>query len=189
MVAILKNFRPQELWLGIQPPSRSLDDVIAIARMLQVRIVRHWEGDQFAFGDATVDVFYPPQNAFVWDKPRNNDSMVLRVTSGNASVLLEGDAQKQVERQVAALHHPRADLLKVGHHGSANATTEELVSSVKPRFAVISVGEANLFGLPRRDTLARLQAAGVRVFRTDLDGAVSFYLDGLSVTASVAVLQ
>jgi competence protein ComEC len=186
MPAILKSFRPKELWLGIQPPSRALDEVIAIAEALHVRIVRHWEGDQFAFGDATVEVLYPPQNAFVWDKPRNNDSMVLLVSSGDASVLLEGDAEKQVERRVAALHHPRADLLKVGHHGSANATTEQLVSTAKPRFAVISVGAANSFGLPRRETLQRLQEAGVRVFRTDLDGAVTFYLDGASAKAFAA---
>ena len=73
-------------------------------------------------------------------------------------VLLEGDAQKQGERHVAALHHPTADLLRVGHHGSANATTPELLESAKPRFAVISVGSRNLFGLPRIEVLARLQS-------------------------------
>jgi competence protein ComEC len=80
-------------------------------------------------------------------------------------------------------------LLKVGHHGSANATTPELLASAKPEFAVISVGLGNSFGLPRAETLDRLTAAGIRVYRTDLDGAVSFYLDGRSVTPSVAGLQ
>jgi competence protein ComEC len=189
MIAVLKNFRPKELWLGVQPPSRALDEVIATADALHVKIVRHWEGDQFAFGGTTVEVLYPPRNAFVWDKPRNNDSMVLRVSYGAASVLLEGDAEKQVERRVAALHRPSADLLKVGHHGSANATTDELVTSTKPKAAVISVGAGNSFGLPRLETLQRLHAAGARVYRTDLDGAVTFYLDGRSVTASAAALQ
>jgi competence protein ComEC len=189
MVAVLKNFRPKELWVGLQPPSRTLENVIATALALDVKIVHRWEGDSFSFGDTTVEVLYPPQNAFVWQKPRNNDSMVLRVSARSASVLLEGDAEKQVERRVAELHHPTADLLKVGHHGSTNATTAELVSSVKPRFAVISVGAGNSFGLPRQETLQRLQAAGTRVYRTDLDGAVSFYLDGRSVTASAAALQ
>jgi len=111
------------------------------------------------------------------------------VSYRESSVLLEGDAEKRVERRVAALHHPSANLLKVGHHGSANATTPELLSSAKPQFAIISVGSTNSFGLPRPETLARLAAAGARVYRTDLDGAVSFYLDGRSVTASVAALQ
>ena len=122
-------------------------------------------------------------------KPENNDSMVLRVSYRESSVLLEGDAEKRVERRVAALHHPSATLLKVGHHGSANATTPELVACARPQFAIISVGLGNSFGLPRLETLARLEEAGTRVYRTDLDGAVSFYLDGHSVTASVAALQ
>jgi competence protein ComEC len=115
--------------------------------------------------------------------------MVLRVSYANSSVLLEGDAEKQVERRVAALHHPSANLIKVGHHGSNNATTPELVASAKPQFAIISVGSGNSFGLPRTEVLGRLANAGARVYRTDLDGAVTFYLDGHSVTPSVAALQ
>jgi competence protein ComEC len=114
---------------------------------------------------------------------------VLQERYGESSVLLEGDAEKTVERRIAALHHPHANLLKVGHHGSNNATTEELVTSAHPQWAIISVGTGNSFHLPRMKTLARLANAGARVYRTDLDGAVSFYLDGHSVTASVAYLQ
>ena len=115
--------------------------------------------------------------------------MVLRVSYGDSSVLLEGDAEKQVERRMAALHHPSANSDQVGHHGSANATTPELVAAAKPQFAIISVGSGNSFGLPRIEILGRLANAGARVYRTDLDGAVTFYLDGHSVTPSVAALQ
>jgi len=104
------------------------------------------------------------------------------VSYGQTSVLLEGDAEKAVERRIAALHHPHADLLKVGHHGSATSTTPEILQSVRPSYGVISVGLHTSFGLPKADVLARLQAAGVRVYRTDLDGAVTFYLDGKTVT-------
>ncbi len=188
IISVLRNFKPSELWIGLEPPSSALDAVLATAKTLNVRIVRHWEGDQFDFGGVTVQVLYPPRDAFVWEKPRNNDSMVLRINYGDTSVLLEGDAEKQVERRIAALHHPRANLLKVGHHGSTNATTAELVASVQPQFAVISVGAGNSFGLPRLDTLARLGAVGARVYRTDLNGAVSFYLDGHSITPATAAL-
>lgn len=106
----------------------------------------------------------------------------------NSSVLLEGDAEKKAESHIA-LNHPGANLLKVGHHGSAKATTAELVTAVKPAFAVISVGSGNSFGLPRLETLGRLAEAGTHVYRTDLDGAITFYLDGHSVTASAAARQ
>ena len=189
MTTVLKNFRPKELWVGVVPPSLSLEKVIATAEALGTKVVRRWEGDEFDFGGATVSVLFPPRDWPVGSKPQNNDSLVLRVNYGDSSVLLEGDAEKTVERRVAALHHPTANLLKVGHHGSANASAPELIAAAKPGFAVISVGSRNPFGLPRRETLGRLEEAGARVYRTDLDGAVTFYLDGHSVTASVAALQ
>jgi competence protein ComEC len=189
MIAVLKNFRPKELWVGLLPPSDALKNVVTTAEALGVKVVRHWEGDDFTLGGARVQVLFPPRDWFVGAKPQNNDSLVMRVSFVGSSVLLEGDAEKQVERRVAALHHPMANLLKVGHHGSANATTPELLATAKPQFAIISVGSGNSFGLPRTDVLGRLADAGAKVYRTDMDGAVTFYLDGHSVTPSVAALQ
>jgi competence protein ComEC len=189
MIAVLTNFRPKELWIGLLPPSQALENVVATAQSLGVKVVRHWEGDEFDYGGTTVRVLFPPRDWFVSSKPINNDSMVLQVNFGASSVLLEGDAEKQIERRIAALHHPSANLVKVGHHGSNNATTPELLASASPQFAVISVGSGNSFGLPRAEVLNRLADARARVYRTDLDGAVTFYLDGHSVTPSVAALQ
>ena len=133
-------------------------------------------------------MLFPPSDRQAGRRPENNDSMILSVRYGDSSLLLEGDAEKQVERRVAALHHPKVDVLRVGHHGSNNATTPELLDAAQPTFAVISVGFRNSFGLPRREVLQRLQDSRARVYRTDLDGAVTFYLDGHSVTSAVAVL-
>ena len=189
MSSVLRNFKPKELWVGVIPPSQGLDNVLKTAQALGVKIVRHWEGDEFEFAGSHVSILFPPSDLAIGDRPRNNDSMVMRVSYQDSSILLEGDAEKQVERRIAALHHPTASLLKVGHHGSTNATTEELVDAAKPQYAVISVGSGNSFGLPRRETLSRLQEAGARVYRTDLHGAVTFYLDGHTVTPSPATVR
>lgn len=189
MIAVLKNFRPAELWVGLEPPSTLLNNIVSTANGLNIKVVRRWEGDQFQFGSAEFKVLYPARDAELGDKPRNNDSMILHASYKGSSVLLEGDAEKRVERYVTAMHHPAATLLKVGHHGSSNATTPEFMNSVRPKFAIISVGSANSFGLPRLETLTRLAELGTQVYRTDLDGAVTFYLDGHSVMVSVAVLQ
>jgi competence protein ComEC len=189
MIAVVKNFRPKELWVGLLPPSHALENVISTAQSLGVKVVRHWEGDEFDFGGAHVAVLFPLRDWLVGAKPQNNDSVVLELSYGGSSVLMEGDAEKRVERLVAARHHPTASLLKVGHHGSVKATTPELVASAKPAFAIISVGSRDSFGLPRMEILSRLAEAGTRVYRTDLDGAVTFYLDGHSVMPSVAALQ
>jgi len=182
MGAILKDFHPKELWLGLLPPSRALDHLIEEAHALGIKVVRHWEGDDFDFGGAQVKVLFPPPDWPVGLEPKNNDSMVLQVTYRGTSALLEGDAEKAVERRIAALYHPRADLLKVGHHGSATSTTPEILQSVKPLYAVISVGFHTSFGLPKPDVIARLKASGAHVYRTDLNGATTFYLDGRSVS-------
>jgi competence protein ComEC len=189
MPAVLKDFHPKELWVGLLPPSRALENLIAEAHSLGIKVVRHWEGDEFNLGGAKVNVLFPPRDWLLGLEPKNNDSMVLQVSYGRTSVLLEGDAEKAVERRIATLHHPHADLLKVGHHGSATSTTPEILAAVKPSFAVISVGFRNSFGLPKPDVLQRLQNSGVHVYRTDVNGAVTFYLDGHSVTPRLAALQ
>jgi competence protein ComEC len=164
MIAVLRNFRPKELWVGLLPPSYALENLVSTAQALGVTVVRHWEGDEFEFefefGGAKVRVLFPPRDWPVGDKPRNNDSMVLSIRYEQSSLLLEGDAQKAAERCISAVEHPRASVLKVGHHGSTNATTPELIDSARPEFAIISVGSGNYFGLQRFETLARLAAAG-----------------------------
>jgi competence protein ComEC len=189
MPAILKDFHPKELWIGLLPPSRALDHLIVEAHALGIGVVRHWEGDNFELGGANVKVLFPPQDQPMSTEPKNNDSMVLHVTYGATSVLLEGDAEKEVERRIARLYHPHADLLKVGHHGSATSTTPDFLKAVHPSFAIVSTGYRNSFGFPKPSVLHRLQASGVRVYRTDLDGAVTFYLDGHGITPASATIQ
>lgn len=188
MPAILRDFHPAELWIGLLPPSRALDRLIEEARALGIKVARHWEGDEFYLGGAKVEVLFPPQDWPVGLEPKNNDSMVLHVSYGATSVLLEGDAEKAVERRIASLHPEHADLLKVGHHGSATSSTPEILQATHPKFAVISVGFQNSFGLPKESVIGRLQASGIRVYRTDHDGAVSFFLDGHNVTPQLAFL-
>lgn len=188
MPAILKDFHPAELWVGLLPPSRALDHIIEEAHALGIKVVRHWEGDEFAVGGARVEILFPPQDWPVGLEPKNNDSMVLRVSYGATSVLLEGDAEKAVERRIASLHPEHADLLKVGHHGSATSSTPEILDASHPTFAVISVGFQNSYGLPKATVLDRLNSSGIHVYRTDRDGAVSFLLDGRTVTPQLAFL-
>jgi hypothetical protein len=81
---------------------------------------------------------------------------------------------------------PRLDLLKVAHHGSRTATTEEFVSAVRPRVAIASAGAGNPYGHPARATLERLAVAGARVYRTDQDGSVSVTFDPSGMTVNTA---
>jgi competence protein ComEC len=117
---------------------------------------------------------------------RNDESLVMKVVFGKTSALLEADAEKGTERFVST-EEPFADVLKVAHHGSASSTNDDLLAAVKPRFAVISVGARNVYHHPRGEVLQRLERARALTYRTDLDGATSFFLDGATVTSQASL--
>jgi competence protein ComEC len=179
--AILANFRPRELWLSdVSDPE--MESLIHQARDLGVHVVQHSSGDSFDFGGAQIRVLAP--GAQDLGVQRNDESLVMKLIYGKTSALLEGDAERKSEQRMAE-EQPEADLLKVAHHGSATSTIPQLLAAVHPRFAVISVGARNTYGHPRREVLARLAEAHVQTYRTDLDGAVTFYLDGKTVSPSL----
>ncbi len=83
----------------------------------------------------------------------------------------------------------RHDLLKVAHHGSASSTNDDFLAAAKPRFAVISVGARNVYHHPRAEVLERLQQEKALTYRADMDGAISFYLDGKTAISQPSGLQ
>jgi competence protein ComEC len=183
MRAVIENFHPRELWLGPEPETPAMRALLREAEIEKVAVVRRKLGEKITFGGAEFDVLGPPADWQVNpEKAQNNDSLVMLARYGNSSALLEGDAEKKIERELAE-EDPAAELLKVGHHGSASSTTPELLDAVHPKLAVISVGYRNSFHHPRPEVLERLQAAGVRTWRTDTMGETTFVLDGKSIQA------
>jgi len=151
-----------------------------------MKITLRKEGDEFDYGGARFQVLAPGRELPTAKKRANDDCLATTVGVGNTAALLAGDVEPVAERRIIA-QHPRAELLKVAHHGSARVTSSELLSAVHPRYAVISVGARNVYGHPRHEVLERLQRADVRTYRTDHLGAVTFYLDGRSVTPDAAI--
>jgi competence protein ComEC len=180
--SVMRNFRPQELWLGVNPETGALHSALATAHEQNIRLVHRTQGEAFRFGGAQFEILAPPEDWRLAQRPRNNDSLVMLVRHGANTVLLAGDAERRIERLLVEAGVPRVDLLKVGHHGSATSTSLELLNATTPSYAVISVGFRSPFGHPRPEVLKRLQSARVKTFRTDLMGATSFYLDGKQVT-------
>jgi competence protein ComEC len=117
--------------------------------------------------------------------------LVLRLRYGSRSILLPGDAEKQVEREILSENGAEAmhsGVLKIGHHGTNNSTVPEFLAAVQPRFGIIFAGEDNPYGHPSPELLERLENAGVRILRTARDGAVHVLTDGarLEITCFVA---
>lgn len=104
----------------------------------------------------------------------NDTSIVLQLSFGQSQALLTGDITEKVESQ---LDLGKVEVLKVAHHGSKFSTSEEFLSKIKPKLAIISVGE-NRFGHPAQETLERLSKAGIKVLRTDQEGNIEIVSNG-----------
>jgi competence protein ComEC len=109
----------------------------------------------------------------------NANSVVVRLSFGNFHALFTGDSEEETEeRLIQSGADLRAQLLKVAHHGSRYASTEEFLERVKPEVALISCGEDNDYGHPAPETLERLRRFGVELHRTDLEGEITVLSDG-----------
>lgn len=192
MFAVMENFRPQELWLPEGIPDSEIKKLLDEARSYRVTIVYRKAGDKFSYGGTIFRVLAPAAESETHnsgsDSHRNDESLVMKVAYGRTSALLEADAEKTTEKFINT-EDPSADVLKVAHHGSASSSAEGLLAAIHPRFAIISVGTRNVYHHPRPEVLQRLQNAHVVTYRTDTDGATSFFLDGTSVTSQVATIR
>jgi len=134
-------------------------------------------------GGLRLRVLHPPEPDWERRRVRNDDSIVLEATIGDVAILLTGDIGAEVERAIAPrLSDARIRILKVAHHGSRTSTGEDLLEAWRPQLALVSAGRGNSFGHPAPQVLSRLEAAAVRVLRTDRDGQITIDTDGRAVT-------
>jgi competence protein ComEC len=173
-----------DAWLDGGPPN---DDALYAECLKQVEekgVARHIleRGSSLELdGGLVLEVLHPPAeplHATMADA--NSNSVVLRVSWDEVSFLLTGDIEAEAEHQlVASSQLLAADVLKVSHHGSGDASTAEFLTAVEPSYAVISVGAENRFGHPHLAVLERLiQEGDVTVLRTDEWGTIEFVTDG-----------
>lgn len=118
----------------------------------------------------------------------NDNSIVLRLSYKQVSFLLPGDLMEAGELLLLESKlNVKADVLKTGHHGSATSTKEVFLNAVQPKYAVMSVGAYNPYGMPSQELVNRLKQKGISLFRTDLHGAVTFTTDGTDIDVKTFV--
>jgi competence protein ComEC len=128
-----------------------------------------------------ITVLHPGGETYLQNN-NNNQSLVLRISYGDFSILLTGDIEKEAMQSLlaeGALNN--TTIVKVPHHGSKGSLLPEFYQELQARYAVISVGNNNLFGHPNPATLAMLEEANLRTLRTDQNGAIIILSDGQSM--------
>ena len=154
------------------------DSVYRVAQRLGVPVDTLERGERVWFGGARFDVLWPTSYAKV---EGNGASLVLLGRYGEARVLLTGDLDSLGEQRLLEMNPTlSAELLRVGHHGSAGSSTLRFLSQVAPKYAFVSVGAGNRYGHPVESVVRKLNLVlgdSSNLFRTDLQGSVTFELD------------
>lgn len=159
------------------------EKVLRTARQEGVAIEEVKRGDVLQIKDLQFHVLSPetPDPA-----SKNNSSLVLWMKTGSLSWLLTGDLEKEGEQEIISVFpNIRADVLKVGHHGSKGSTGEEFIKQLQPKTAIISAGENNRYHHPHQEVLQLLKSRSIRVLRTDQSGTIQYTYKNGSGTFSV----
>ena len=166
----------------VQADTNTFEDLLDSIAAKGLKVTTPQPGSIYNLGDAELQILAPNGSSY---EETNDFSVVIRLVFGNTSFLLTGDAESLSEQEMISKGYTlQADVLKVGHHGSASSTTTSFLSKVNPLYSVICVGVDNTYGHPSPSTLQRLNNAGVTVYRTDINGTIVFSSDGQNLSVS-----
>lgn len=168
-------------WSGSVTTTRTFERAIDALESSTAAYEEPRAGDRARFGPVEVEVLHPRPGGSLRDL--HDAMLVVRVTHGDVRFLFTGDAEAAVEaRLLADPAGVRADVLKVGHHGSRTSTTRAFLDAVSPSIAVYSAGAGNRYGHPHDEVVARIEAAGIELLGTDRVGTVVVSTDGRAIT-------
>ena len=181
--SIVRDFRPRAIWEGVRVPNlAATDQLLAMAAAARIPWIPRRAGEWVRMGEVLLRIVHPPPPDWERRKVRNDDSMVLELRYRDVSIVLTGDIGKEVERTLAGEFGPAPiRVMKVPHHGSATSSSQEFVSALGPRVALLSAGQTTKVS---EDVLRRYRDVGAAIYRTDADGAITIDTDGKTVTVT-----
>lgn len=177
---VMKKIQTDNVWFSAIPYTNStVNDFVYAANKYSTGVQQPGIGQTFQLGGATITVLGPVHSNY---EDVNDISLVLMVQFGEIRFLFTGDMEQIAENDLMnSGADVKADVLKVGHHGSYSSTGYVFLREVDPEFAVICCGRNNEYGHPHRDPMSRLQDAEVTIFRTDKMYTIVATTDGTSL--------
>lgn len=188
--AIAEQFHVREFWqTAFNGAGGDYQRLIQALRKQKTNLRIMKRGDNAQIGKDLMLSVVAPGPDLRSEGADNDDSLVLYLQQGGFSALLMGDAGVAVEEELLRNGLGSATLLKVGHHGSRYATSEQFLARVKPRIAIISVGAGNSFGLPTAEAVGRIKQQHADLYRTDQQGTIQVVTDGKEYAVTPLVTE
>lgn len=184
MDAVVKNFSFDTIIMPkVTTTTKTFSNLVNAVKAKKKTAIIPKLNTKYKIGDAELTILAP--NASKYDD-LNNYSVVARVKYGINSFLFMGDAETISENQILTKKLTvKSDVLKIGHHGSSDSTSQAFLNAVNPKYAVIEVGKGNDYGHPAQNTLNRLNAKGIKTYRTDQNGTITASSNGSKIIFSV----
>jgi competence protein ComEC len=187
----------QVIYSGYPQTTREYDDFLKAVQQKKIELVKAAPGQTIDLGDgallrvlAPVEPFFEAKDLSAGGNEPNANSVVMRLDYGGFSMLLAADAEEQTERRMVEKGEDfSAQVLKVSHHGSKYATSADFLKRGGFKSAIISTGADNRYGLPAQETLDRMKAAGIRLYRTDVQGEITVSTRGQEGDAKITAAR
>lgn len=172
--------------------SRMYSEFLEIANKKKINIIYVKENDHFKFKDFRIDIYNPNDEA-IMENVMNNNGILNMLRFSRINILCTGDLEKIAEDAIITRYSNsnvlKADILKVGHHGSITSTSDDFLKLIMPRMALIGCGKNNKFGHPNQFILNKLSAIGCKIYRTDLNGEISICIDENAIISDNAMIK
>lgn len=177
---IISNFDIGTIYMPkVGTTTKTFEDILDAVKMKNLKIATPSIGDTFPLGKSKLEVVSIKNEA----SDLNDTSIVLHLNYGEVSYLFMGDASKKIEKEILD-KDIASDVIKVGHHGSEYSTDLEFLKKVNPKYAIISVGESNIYDHPKLETLEKLEGLNIEIYRTDELGSITTITDGKNIKFS-----
>lgn len=180
-IFLLKNMKVKNVIISEQYKTSSIyEQFKQICKKQNIRIIYVKSGDEIRIKDLAFKILHPQSKENqISDNPLNNNAIVCMVKYKKRKILFTGDIEKVAENELVKEYNNelKADILKVGHHGSKTSTTKEFLNLINPSIALIGVGQNNKFGHPNEDVIKRLKEKNIQIYRTDEMGEISVIIN------------
>ncbi|MDU1601571.1 MAG: ComEC/Rec2 family competence protein [Clostridium sp.] len=182
---IMNSFKVGKIYFPkVTATTKKFENLVKAVKNKGMQFTAPKVGEIFNLGQAKCTILAPNSNNY---EDANNDSIVIKLEYGSNSFMFTGDAEDVSEKEMLSKGLDlKADVLKVGHHGSKSSSCDEFLNTVNPKYAVISVGKDNDYGHPNKESLQRLSSRGIQIYRTDESGTIVATSDGYNITFSAA---